>query len=163
MNAPLPRDLHYDIGGLKSALDDEANKDGMRLRLTQQQWDVLAGYLQPLALAPGQILVAQGTTDYTVYLVESGALTAHFQDEGKRIHLAAVGAGSVVGEGAFFTHKPRRATVQTTAPSKVWALSPLRFQELSKRQPEIALELAMRLGAIASMRMAHRRMRAAVT
>ena len=163
MNAPLPRNFHFDIEGLKQAMEDPAAKERARLRLTREQWEVLAGYLQPLALAPGQILIAQGTTERTVFFVESGALTVHRMDEGKRIHIAVVEAGSLVGEGAFFTYQARSATAQASEPCKVWALSPLRFSELSKRQPEMALELAMRLGAVASMRLANRRMRVAVT
>ncbi len=163
MNAPLPRDFHYDIDGLKRAMDEPAAKDRVRLRFMREQWAVFAGYLQPQSLAPGQILMAQGTTDRTVYFVETGSLSVHRQDEGKRIHLAIVEAGSVVGEGAFFTYQPRNATVQASAPCKVWALSPMRFMELSKRQPEMALEVAMRLGAVASARLAIRTMRVAVT
>jgi CRP/FNR family cyclic AMP-dependent transcriptional regulator len=163
MNAPLPHDFHYDIDGLRRAMDDPAAKEHVRLRLTREQWDVLAGYLQPQSLAAGQILMAQGTTDRTVYFLESGLLSVHRQDAGKRIHLAMVEAGSVAGEGAFFTYQPRCATVQAGAPCKVWLLTPLRFMELSKRQPEMALEVAMRLGAVASTRLASRQMRAAVT
>ena len=46
---------------------------------------------------------------------------------------------SVVGEGGFFSHRPRSATVQAAAPSRLWALPALRFTELSNRQPAIAL------------------------
>jgi CRP/FNR family cyclic AMP-dependent transcriptional regulator len=163
MNAPLPRNFRYDIQNLIDATTDEASRDRVGLRLTQEQWGILSSYVQPLALAAGQILIAQGASDRTLYFVESGSLTVHFQDLARKIHLALVGPGSVVGEGAFFTYQPRSATVQAGAPSKVWALSPLRFMELSKRQPEIALELVMRLGAVASTRLVHQRMRAAVT
>ncbi len=163
MNAPLPRDFRFDIEGLKRAMDEPGAKGRVRLRLTREQWEVLAGYLQPQSLAPGQILMAQGTTDRTVYFVESGSLSVHRQDEGHRIHLSMVEAGSVVGEGAFFTYQPRCATVQAGAPCKVWSLSPLRFMELSKRQPEMALEVAMRLGAVASMRLSNHHLRVAVT
>ena len=163
MNAPLPRNFHFDIEGLKRAMEDPMAKERVSLHLTREQWNVLAGYLQPQALAPGQILIAQGNTDRTVYFVESGSLTVHRMDEGKRIHIAVVEAGSLVGEGAFFTFQSRSATAQASAPCKVWALSPLRFGELSRRQPEMALELVMRLGAVASIRLANRRLRVAVT
>ena len=163
MNAPLPRNFGFDIQDLMNALSQGSTADGLRLRLTREQWDSLASYVQPLALAAGQILIAQGGRDRTLYFIESGSLSVHFQDEERKIHLALVGPGSAVGEGAFFTHQPRQATVQAGVASKVWALSPLRFMELSKRQPETALELAMRLGALVSTRLAHQRRRIAVT
>ena len=159
MNAPLPRNLHFDIEGLKRALDNPATKESARLRLSRDQWETFAAYLQPLALAPGQILMAQGTSDRTVYFVESGSLAVHCMDQGKRLHVAMIEPGSVVGEGAFFTYQARSASVQAGGPCKLWALSPLRFIELSKRQPEMALEVAMRLGAVASMRLAGQRLK----
>lgn len=159
MNAPLPRNLHFDIEGLKCALENPSNKESARLRLTRDQWETFAAYLQPQALAPGQILMAQGTSDRTVYFVESGSLEVHCKDQGKRLHVAMIEPGSVVGEGAFFTFQPRSATVQAGGPCKLWALSPLRFIELSKRQPEMALEVALRLGAVASMRLAGQRLK----
>lgn len=163
MNAPLPRSFQYDITGLIEAMGNEKVRERVRLKLTQEQWGVFSAYLQPLALAPGQLLIAQGVSDRTVYFIETGSLTVHYQDSERRIHLAAVGPGSVVGEGAFFTHQPRSATVQAGSVSKVWSITPLRFMEMSKRQPEIALELAMRLGAVSAMRLANQRMKVAVT
>lgn len=163
MNAPLPRSFQYDISGLIEAMGNDEVRERVRLKLTQEQWSTFSAYVQPLALAPGQLLIAQGVVDRTLYFVETGSLTVHCQDAERRIHLAAVGPGSVVGEGAFFTHQPRSATVQAGSASKVWSMTPLRFLELSKRQPEIALEIAMRLGAVSAMRLAHQRMKVLVT
>jgi hypothetical protein len=89
------------------------------------------------------VLFSQGATDRTLYLVESGSLSVHYQDEKERLRLAIVGAGSVVGEGAFFSHRARSATVQASAPCKLWSLTAIRFTELTNRQPAIALGLAM--------------------
>jgi CRP/FNR family transcriptional regulator, cyclic AMP receptor protein len=68
-----------------------------------------------------------------------------------------------VGEGAFFTRLPRSATVQAASPSKVWSLTPIRFSELSNRQPALALEVAMALGSLVSRRLANKPKRIAVT
>lgn len=131
--------------------------------LTDVQWAALNGYLQPLTLAPGQILIDQGSTDRGVYWVESGSLSVHYEDEKGRLRMAIVAPGTVVGEGAFFSHRPRSATVQAAAPSKLWALTALRFTELSNRQPALALSLAMAAGAVLSKRLGNRRRRVAST
>jgi CRP-like cAMP-binding protein len=68
-----------------------------------------------------------------------------------------------VGEGAFFTRQPRNATVQATSPCKIWSLTPIRFTELSNRQPQVALEIAIALGSLVSRRLANRPKRVAVT
>ena len=98
-----------------------------------------------------------------MYLIESGQLTVHYEDEKGRIRLAVVGPGSAVGEGAFFTRNPRNATVQAASPCKIWSLTPIRFTELTNRQPALALEMAMALGSLVSRRLANRPKRIAVT
>ena len=74
-----------------------------------------------------------------------------------------VAPGSVLGEGAFFSHRARSATVQASAPCKLWGLTALRFTELSNRQPAIALSLVMAAGAVLAKRLGNRRRRIAAT
>ena len=131
--------------------------------VTRPQWEVLSGYMQATSLAPGQILITQGAEDRTLYFVESGMLTVHFEDTSGKIRLATLGAGSVVGEGGFFSYLARSATVQAGSSCKLWALTPMRFSELSNRQTQIALSLAMALGAIMAKRVVSNRKRIAVT
>jgi CRP/FNR family cyclic AMP-dependent transcriptional regulator len=132
--------------------------------LTPAQWEVVSAYLQPYAVPGGHVLFsARVRQDRTLYLVESGSLSVHYQDEKERLRLAIVGPGSVVGEGAFFSHRPRSATVQASAPTKLWTLTALRFTELANRQPAIALALAMAAGAVLAKRLGNRRRRVAAT
>jgi CRP-like cAMP-binding protein len=131
--------------------------------LTPAQWDTVSAYLQPYAVPVGHVLFSQGATDRTLYLVESGSLSVHYQDEKERLRLAIVGPGSVVGEGAFFSMRPRSATVQASAPTKLWTLTALRFTELTNRQSAIALGLAMAAGAVLAKRLGNRRRRVAAT
>jgi CRP/FNR family cyclic AMP-dependent transcriptional regulator len=95
--------------------------------------------------------------------VESGTLTVHYEDDKNRLRLASVEGGSAVGEGSFFTRNPRSATVQAASAAKLWSLSPIRFTELTNRQPAMALEVAMALGGLVSRRLANRPKRVAVT
>jgi CRP/FNR family transcriptional regulator, cyclic AMP receptor protein len=163
MNAPLPTPLHFDVQGLVQAISRNESTDAFRPMLNPKQWEVLGSYLQPFAVKQGQVLIEQNATDRTVYLVESGTLTVHLEDDKGRLRLASVEGGSAVGEGAFFTRNPRSATVQAGSAAKLWSLSPIRFTELTNRQPELALEIAMALGALVSRRLANRPKRVAVT
>lgn len=163
MNALMPSTSRVNLTSLLDAIAQSSSEDSMTNLLTTAQWEVLGPYLQPCHLAAGQVLFAQGTNDRTLYLVESGSLSVHFQDEKERVRLAMVSAGSVVGEGAFFSLRPRSATVQATTQSKLWSLSALRFTELSNRQPAIALGIAMAAGAVLAKRLSNRRRRVAAT
>jgi CRP/FNR family cyclic AMP-dependent transcriptional regulator len=156
MSAPAAGHLEFHVAALMRAIAQNNAMDVFRPALNNQQWEMLGTYLQPLAAAPGQVLIQQGATDRTVYLIEDGSVTVHYEDRNGRIHIAGVDAGSAVGEGAFFSREPRNATVQAASHCKLWSLTPMRFSELSNRQPPIALEVAMALGALVSRRLAKR-------
>lgn len=163
MNLPLRAPARFDVQSLLQAIAHNKSSDAFLPSFNHLQWDVLASYLQPFALTPGQVLIEQGSTDRTLYLIESGSLTVHYEDSKGRVRLAIVGPGSAVGEGAFFTRSPRNATVQAAGPCKIWSLTPIRFGELSLRQPALALEVAMALGGLVSRRLVNRPRRIAVT
>lgn len=163
MNAALRLPIKFDIHGLAQACARNETGDAFSPVFTHAQWDLLGSYLQPFAMTQNQVLIEQNANDRTVYFVESGSLTVHYEDEKGRLRLAAVNAGSAVGEGAFFSRQPRNATVQAAGPCKVWSLTPIRFTELSNRQPALALEVAMGLGSLVSRRLANRPKRVAVT
>jgi CRP-like cAMP-binding protein len=163
MNAPLRNPIRFDVQGLVKAIEQNASNDSFAPALSPVQWDMLGSYLQPTEVKTGQVLISQNATDRTLYVVESGSLTVHYEDSKGRVRLAVVGPGSAVGEGAFFTRQPRSATVQAAAPAKLWCLTPLRFTELSNRQPALALEIAMALGSLVSRRLTNKPKRAAVT
>ena len=158
-----PGNAQFDIQHLIAATAANATQDVFRPSVNATQWEMLGSYLQPLALKSGQVIIQQGDADRTVYLVEAGALTVHYEDEAHRIRLATVDAGSAVGEGAFFSRQPRNATVQAASACRLWSLTPMRFAELSNRQPQIALEVAMALGALVSRRLASKPKRIAIT
>ena len=155
--------MRADIMGLAQAMRQSSALDAVPLNLTEAQWQGLADFLQPVSLQQGQVLIEQGVKDRTVYFVETGSLTVHYEDAKERVRIALVGPGSLLGEGAFFSHLPRSATVQAGAPSRLWCLTPLRFRGLSTRFPPIALELSVAMAAVLARRMYNRPKRVAVT
>jgi CRP-like cAMP-binding protein len=159
---PTPA-ARFDILQLSQAMRMSSALDAVPMNLSDVQWRQLAEYLQPVSLQQGQVLIEQGVKDRTVYFVESGSLTVHFQDTRERVRIAMVGAGSLLGEGAFFSHLPRSATVNAGSDSRLWCLTPLRFRELSTRLPEIALELTVSMAAVLARRMYNKPKRVAVT
>ena len=163
MNAPLAAPLSFDIQGLAQAITNCHSGDALRCQFNQPHWDILASYLQPFAINSGQVLIEQGALDRTLYFVESGTLSVHYEDEKARVRMALVGAGTVLGEGAFFSHQPRSATVNASTPCKLWCLTPMRFLEMANRHSPIALELTMAMGAVMAKRLYNRPRRVAVT
>jgi CRP-like cAMP-binding protein len=151
------------IQNLSRAIADNTSNDAFALILNVQQWDTLAGYLQPQDVNVGDVLIAQGAQDRSVFFLESGAISVHRVSSKEQMRLAVLTAGSVVGEGSFFSRQPHAANVVVTGAGRVWRLTTTRFSEMSNRQPNLALELTMALGAVIAKRMAHRSKRVAVT
>ncbi|MFC7435331.1 Crp/Fnr family transcriptional regulator [Hydrogenophaga bisanensis] len=162
MSAPTVS-VRFNIQDLAQAMAHSHALDALPLNLNAEQWKVLADFLQPLQLQEGQKLMEQGIKDRTVYFVESGTLTVHYEDAKERIRLAMVGPGSVLGEGAFYSHLPRSATVTATNVCRLWCLTPLRYRELASRHPDVALELTMAMSAVLARRLYNRPKRVAVT
>lgn len=163
MQPTLSSTAKPDLQGLIRAIDQAQTEDSLTNPLTSAQWEVVSAYLQPCILEAGRVLFAKGISDRTLYWVESGTLSVHYEDEKSRVRMAMVGAGSVVGEGAFFSRSPRSATVQAATPCRLWALTALRFGELTNRQPAIALGLSMAAGEVLAKRLGNRRRRVAST
>jgi CRP-like cAMP-binding protein len=151
------------IKGLIGAFVHNHGENALSRAVTPVQWEALANFMHPFTLAQSQVLITQGAKDRTLYFVETGTLSVHYEDAADRIRLAIVGAGSVVGEGGFFSHMPRNATVQAATECSMWSITPMRFAELSQRLPAEALALTMALGAIVCKRMQDGRRRVSVT
>ena len=163
MNTAAPSNLRFDITGLAQAISDSHANDALQCKFAPPQLDVLAAYLQPEEYRSGHVLMAQGAEDRTLYFIESGTLAVHYEDQKARVRMAMVGPGTVVGEGAFFAHQARSATVQVSSGCKVWSLSMQRFTELAHRHPAIALELTLAMGGVMAKRLYNRPKRVAVT
>lgn len=148
---------------LATSIQSSQQFDAMRLTLKLADWEILAQHLQPFSVEQGQEVIRQGAAEVTVYLVESGTLGVHHEDATGKVQLATVGAGSVVGEGAFFARTPRNASVQAMSKCVLWGLSPMRYAELAHRHPSVALSFVMALGSVVTRRMGNKPKRGAVT
>ncbi len=163
MNAPLPANIHFDVQGLIHAVAHNQSLDAFHPALMPKQWELFATYQQPFDLPAGQVLIDQGAIDRTLFFIERGALSVHLIGEKGQMQLAILNPGSVVGEGSFFSRLPRSANVVATGAARVWRLTALRFAEMSNRQPNLALELTLGLGAVIAKRMVNKPKRVAVT
>ena len=163
MNPPLVAKPRFDLQGLSQAISLANSSDLLRCQFNKTHWELLTGYLQPVQLNSGQVLLQQGALDRTLYLNESGTLIVHYEDEKIRLRMALVNAGSVLGEGAFFSHQPRSATVHAASPCKLWFLKTSRFIELANRHSAVALELMFAMGGVMAKRLYNWAGRVAVT
>lgn len=163
MNILSPATQNPDVNGLIAAIARNKEDETLAKFLGPQHWYALAPYLHPSDLERGQVLISQGAKDRKLYFLESGSLKIDVTIDAGFIQLAIVGPGTVVGEGGFFSHLTRTASVVAYSDCKVWAFSPSDFELLSKQNPSVALALSMALGAVLATRMLDLSKRIAVT
>jgi CRP-like cAMP-binding protein len=142
-----------DLSGLIRATRKNKSRDSLAPYFDELTWTALSECLLPQVTEYRQLLITQGAKDRNLYFVESGMLRVFRSDRDARLQLAALGPGSVVGEGTFFAPVVRNANVEAMEASVLWEFSPERLAEMAERYPVAAWKLAMGLGAVLSVRM----------
>ena len=146
--------LIMDIQELFDAVHSLNADDAFKPRLSLEQWRLLQPYLTRHATRAGDLLVKQGDHDRTMYLLESGTLQVFVSQAKPGVsRLSILRAGSVVGEAGLFSDQPRMANVEAMTACVVWALRGPRLEELSARNPALALELVRAAAAVMGVRM----------
>lgn len=163
MNTMPTQARNHSVDGLISAISHNT-EDGVLARfLGSQSWYIVGDYLHQRKFPRGHVLISQGATDRSLFFLEAGSLKVDVKTDAGFMQLAILGPGSVVGEGSFFSHLSRNASVLAYSDCTVWELSPADFEALGKKFPEVALSLSMALSAVLATRMLNVSRRIAVT
>jgi CRP-like cAMP-binding protein len=143
-----------DIAELVAAVQTLNADDAFRPRIGAEQWRLLCTYLTRHDIKAGELLIRQGDSDHTMYLLERGTLqvfVSNAQPGSRRI--AILRAGAVVGEAGLVSEGPRMANVEAMTPCVVWALRGPRLEELAARLPALAFETVRAAAAVLAVRM----------
>ncbi len=151
------------IQALCRAVTHNTSYDAFAPALNAQQWDLLGEYMQGFDLPAGHVLISQGAQDRTLFFIESGTLSVHLAGGKGQMQLRHPESGGGGRRRLFFSRLPRSANVVAIGAARVWRLTPVRFAEMSNRQPNLALEIVIALGGVIAKRMVDRLKRVAVT
>jgi CRP-like cAMP-binding protein len=142
------------VANLVQAIHTLNAYDAFRPRFSPENWRVVGSYLIRRDMKGGDVLIYQGDSDRTMYLLESGTLQVYVRGTAtSAAKIALLRAGAIVGEPALFGETMRMAQVDAIAPSVVWALSRTRLDEMLASQPELAYEILRASGAVMAERM----------
>jgi CRP/FNR family transcriptional regulator, cyclic AMP receptor protein len=143
-----------ELNELIQAIQTLNTEDAFRPRLNFEQWRIIGPYLTSHELRSGDMLIKQGDTDRSMYMLARGSLQVFISGGVPGANrIAILRAGAVVGEPALFVDGPRTANVEAMTPCVVWALRGPRLEELSQRNPALALELVRAAGGVMAIRM----------
>jgi CRP/FNR family cyclic AMP-dependent transcriptional regulator len=124
-------------------------KDALPCKLTLDEWKALAPYLSVRFLRTGEALMHEGDADRELFILADGELQVSTQGH----VIATLLPGTVVGEGTFFSGEPRSATVVPSRPGVAWGLHWDKFNQLTRKQPKVAVDLVTGLAAVLAIRM----------
>ena len=88
--------------------------------------------------APGEEILREGGTGLGLFIITSGRVEVFKTIGERRIQLAVLGHGDVLGEMALLDDQPRSASAMALAATECLLLSRARFRALLKTRPRIA-------------------------
>ncbi|KAF2211438.1 hypothetical protein CERZMDRAFT_112543 [Cercospora zeae-maydis SCOH1-5] len=107
---------------------------------TEDFWFRAVPYFARRELTKGQLLYQQGDRPDGFYLLQSGLLRANYSLEQGNYHESIV-AGTTCGELPFFSETERTCSVYAEVDCVAWLLTPEKWEELQKKDSEVAQEL----------------------
>ena len=103
-----------------------------------------AGVLERRFVAKGTLIIREGDTGNSAFLVQSGKVKVHVAHEEKQIVLAELGPGQIFGEMALVFDEKRSATVEAVEDSTVIVITRQTLEDkLRKTDPTIRAIMPM--------------------
>ncbi|HET7009220.1 MAG TPA: ATP-binding protein [Anaerolineales bacterium] len=109
--------------------------------LTQADLDMLEARSQTISLAPGEVLMQEGTPGGSLYVILEGEFEIVKRSGAQDVLLAVRGPGEVIGEMSLLDQTPRTATVRALAASKLMEIHHEAFQHLLQGSPGAAVSI----------------------
>ena len=102
----------------------------------------LAKQLEPVHVAAGEVIIAEGESGDGLFVVVSGRLRVSVAAAGADRVLHDLGRGAIVGEIGLVSNRPRSATVRAVRDSDLLLLSTSAVNALAERRPAVLREIA---------------------
>ena len=106
--------------------------------LSDAQLAELAPYVAFRDLRPGEVLVAEGTSDNHLYVIVSGSVgVVRGAGSAEPVTLLTLSAGDLVGELSFIDGTPHYAALVATGPARVFGLEREKLEGLLESHPDV--------------------------
>ena len=130
------------------ALDDDIrilSAVGLFQGFTQEQLRLLAFGAEAMRLAAGRRLYLEDDDADAAYVVVSGRIGLFREQEGNRLPIATVGAGSILGEMALIAETRRMTSAAAETDADLLRLHRRMFRRILEEYPETAAALHRRI------------------
>jgi serine phosphatase RsbU (regulator of sigma subunit) len=130
----------------KSGLFDFVNGNSLLSQLSEADLKALVCNCTLTTLAAGDRLVSQGAASDSVYLLLEGDVDVLVETAYGAVHLARLGAGSIVGEVGVFTDVPRTASVLACGPVRALRFERDQIVSVGESSPRFMRAMMFKLG-----------------
>ncbi|STX51100.1 cyclic nucleotide-binding protein [Legionella busanensis] len=101
----------------------------------------IASLAQKETFAEGEYLIRQGEQGDKCFIISKGLVEIFYESNNKRIPIAKVAQGEILGELAIIDSLPRSASAVALLPTEALIITQWDFKAQLQAYPEIALEL----------------------
>lgn len=124
-------------------LDEALQKSQIFGSLNDRQRSRIGNLVTVRRFEPGTVILAQGTSAVTLYLILDGQVrvTREPEDGGTAVSLATLGPGDVFGEMAVLDEETRSSTITALEMVRCAMLPRWELLQELRRQPDLAIEL----------------------
>lgn len=109
--------------------------------LSVEESKVLANTMGCKVLKDGEILVPEGGSDNTLFLLADGNLVVTSNIEGEEKLVYTMKKGECAGTRAFVDKAPRQATLRASGNTTVYSLEPTKFESLLEQHPRVVYKV----------------------
>jgi CRP/FNR family transcriptional regulator, cyclic AMP receptor protein len=114
-------------------------------RLTPPEVDALLAAGTKRTFRVDEVVLEQGVTDPTLFIVTQGVLHVRRQAEGRQVLLGRVEAGGFFGEISLFDPGPTTAAVAAATNGELVQLSRTQLQNFAEQSPSIVVNVLVGL------------------
>jgi CRP/FNR family cyclic AMP-dependent transcriptional regulator len=109
--------------------------------LYEDEAKILAGIMGVRHLKDGELLIAEGGAEHTLFVLIEGKLAVIGNNDGKETVLYTMAEGESAGTRAFIDRTPRKATLRALGATTVYTLTPDAFETLLDSHPRIVYKV----------------------
>ncbi len=125
----------------EGADDNKVRTSSLGAELHEDEAKVLAGIMGVRDLVDGELLVAEGGTANTLFILAAGKLSVLSHTEGVEQRVYTMTQGECAGTRAFVDRAPRKATLRAEGEARVFTLEPAAFESLLESHPRIVYKV----------------------
>ncbi|MEW6313596.1 MAG: cyclic nucleotide-binding domain-containing protein [Pseudomonadota bacterium] len=109
--------------------------------LYEDEARTLAGIMGVRQLKDGELLISEGGSEHTLFILASGKLAVINTTDGKESIVYTMIEGECAGTRAFVDRTPRKATLRAVGNATVYTLTPDAFESLLDTHPRIVYKV----------------------